>query len=116
MYLRFWPCSKRTSVLVFKVFEKVNIDEDRLSMYVCVSLSVCLYLYVASHILETSEAMAIKFETATASVARIQHVLIILTLTFIQGHTDLDHEINKCSIISETVQAMPIMFAVKIVR
>ena len=85
-------------------------------MYVCVSLSVCLYLYVASHILETSEAMAIKFETATASVARIQHVLIILTLTFIQGHTDLDHEINKCSIISETVQAMPIMFAVKIGR
>ena len=33
-----------------------------------------------------------------------------------QGRTDLNNENNKCSIISETVQAMPIKFAVKIVR
>ena len=44
------------------------------------------------------------------------HMLIILTLTFIQGHTDLNHENDKCLIISETIQAMPIKFAVKIVR
>ena len=31
---------------------------------------------------------------------------MVLTLTFTQGHTDLNHENNKCSIISETVQAM----------
>ena len=45
----------------------------------------------------------------------IHYMLIILTLTFIQGHTDLNHENNKCSIILETVQAILITFAVKIV-
>ena len=40
-------------------------------------------------------------------------LLIILTLTFIQGHTDED---NKSSILSETIQEIPITFAVKIVR
>ena len=30
--------------------------------------------------------------------------------------TDFNHEHNKCSIISETVQAIPIKFTVKIVR
>ena len=44
-------------------------------------------------------------------------MLIILTSTFIQlGHIDLKHETNTCSIISGTIQAMPIMFAVKMVR
>ena len=38
----------------------------------------------------------------------MHHVLIILTLTFIQGNTDFNHENNKCFIISETSQAMPI--------
>ena len=36
-------------------------------------------------------------------------MLIILTLTFIQGHTDINQENNKCQIISETVQAMRLM-------
>ena len=63
---------------------------------------------------ETSEAIVIRFDTVTASVTRIRHASIILT--FIQGHTDLNHEHYKCSIISETVQAMPIKFTVKIVR
>ena len=52
----------------------------------------------------------------TASDVVMHHMLIILTMTFIQGHTDLNHENNKCSIISETVQAIPIEFAVRIVR
>ena len=30
-----------------------------------------------------------------------------------QVHTDFNHENNKCSIISETVQSVPIKFAVK---
>ena len=34
----------------------------------------------------------------------------------IEGRTDLNHKNNKCSVISETVQAIPIKFAVKIVR
>ena len=46
----------------------------------------------------------------------MHHVFIILTLTFIQGHTDLNDEHNKWSIISESAQALPIKFAVKIVR
>ena len=46
----------------------------------------------------------------------MHHVLIILTLTFIQGHIDLNHENNKCSIISEIFQALPIKFFVQIVR
>ena len=45
----------------------------------------------------------------------MHHVLIILTLTFMQGHTNLNHENNKCSIISDFVQAIPVRFAVKIV-
>ena len=44
---------------------------------------------------------------------RMYNMLIILTLTVTQG---LNHENNKCLIISETVQAMPIELAVKILR
>ena len=43
-------------------------------------------------------------------------MFIILTLTLIPGHTDLNNENNKSSIFSETVLAIPITFAVKIVR
>ena len=35
---------------------------------------------------------------------------------FIQGHTYLNHESNTCLIISESIQAIPSTFAVKIVR
>ena len=54
----------------------------------------------------------------TAADTVMRHVVIILTLTliFIQVKTDLNHESNKCSIISETVLAIFITFAVKIVR
>ena len=55
-------------------------------------------------------------KTVTASDMRMDHVLIILTLTFIEIHTELNHENHKGSIISETIQAMPIQFAVKIVQ
>ena len=37
-------------------------------------------------------------------------------MTFIQGRTDLNFENDKYFIISETVQAMPFTYAVKIVR
>ena len=46
----------------------------------------------------------------------MHHVLITLALTSIQGHTYLNRENNHCSIISETVQAMPMRFVVKIVQ
>ena len=63
---------------------------------------------LASDSSETIEVIIIKIGTITASYMLMHHVLIILTLTFIQGHTDLNHEHNKCSIISEAVQAIPI--------
>ena len=44
----------------------------------------------------------------------MHHVLIILTLTLIQGrYTALNRGNNKHLIISKTIQAMPIKFAVK---
>ena len=42
--------------------------------------------------------------------------VVLLNYVDIDRHTDLSHENNKCSIILETVQAMAITFAVKIVR
>ena len=55
----------------------------------------------------------IKLGTVTASDMLMQHMLIILILTFIQGHTDLNHGNNKCLII---IYAMPIRFAVEKVQ
>ena len=47
---------------------------------------------------------------------RMHYVLSILTTNFCQGHTDLDHENDQCLFISETIQAVPIKFDVKIVQ
>ena len=77
-------------------------------MRACVRACICLC--------ETSESVATKFDTMTTLVTRVHHVLIMLTLILIEGHTGLNHERHTCLIISETVQAMPITFAVKIVR
>ena len=80
----------------------------------CVIVCVCVSL--ASDSSETVAVIIVKLGTETASDMGMHSVLIILTLTFIQGHTDLNHENNQCFIISETIQGMPIKFAVKIVR
>ena len=54
-------------------FQKVKVDEPG-SVCVCLCLSVCLSvclsacLYIASHISETSEMIAIKFDKVTVSV------------------------------------------------
>ena len=68
---------------------------------------------LASDSSETINVIIIKLGMVTASDMVLHRVLFILTLTFIQGHIDLTHENNKCSVISETVQAMPIKVAVK---
>ena len=95
-------------------FEKVNIIYRR--GYVHLRLGVCACLsdinLPAISQKPVLKAIAIKFDTVIASVTRMHRMLIILTLTFIQGHTDLNHENNKCLIISETVQAMPIKYQV----
>ena len=77
-------------------------------------LPVCVSL--ASDSSETSEAIITTLGMVTASDMVIHHVLIILTLTFIQGNTNINHGNHTCSIISETVLTIPITFAVKIVR
>ena len=86
---------------------------------VCVSVCVCLCVsrkrFLGS---ETVEVIIGKLGMVTASDLKMHHVLIyiiILTVTFIRCHTDLNHENNKCLIISETIHAMSIEFAVKIV-
>ena len=86
----------------------------RVCMRALVRACVRACVSVASHISAASETIGIKFDTVTASVTRIHHMLIILTLN--ECDADLNHENNTCSIISETVQGMPITFAVKIVR
>ena len=80
----------------------------RMCVCVCVRVFVCVCvcvrarahvcLSVASHISESSEAIAVKFDTVTSSVARMNHLFIRLTLTFIQGHKDdLNNETDKLS-------------------
>ena len=81
----------------------------------CVCACVWVYVFLASDCLETIEVIIIKLGTVTASDRLMHHMSTILTLTFIQGHTDLNHENNICLIISTTIQAMPIKLAVEIV-
>ena len=63
-------------------------------MYVC--LFVCVCVYFASDSSETVEVIIVKLGMVDASDMIMHHVLSILTLTFIQGHTDLNRENNKC--------------------
>ena len=79
----------------------------RVCVCVCVSLAFIGHYYCHHHQTWHGDCQA---------DMRMYYMLTILTLTFIQGRTDLNHEHNKCSIISEIVQAMLIMFSVKIVR
>ena len=82
----------------------------------CVSVCLSLCVSLANDFSETVNVIIIKRGTVTVSDLRIHHVFIILTLTFIQGNVDLNHEQKTCSIISEIVPAMPIKFAAKVVR
>ena len=82
-------------------FEKVNIVET-VYEFVCPLPAI-----------SQKPGIVIKFDMVTASVTGMHHVLIILTLTFTQGHTG--HTLT-CSIISKSFQAIPIKFSVKIVR
>ena len=89
---------------LFYDLEKVNIHEALSS----VSLSV------VSYISETSKEH-VKFYTVTASDIRaLASCVNYIDLDLHSKSNDLNHKNNKCLIISETVQAMPIKFAVKI--
>ena len=93
----------------------------------CVCVCVCVCACVRECVLACVRARklllgnccsqeSLSSNTVTDLDMRMHHVLIILTLTFIQGHTDRNYENNNCLIISKTIQAMTITFAVKIVR
>ena len=71
-------------------------------------------VFVASDSSDTIEDIIIKLSTVSAPDMVMHHVLMILTLTSTQGRINLNHDNNKCLIISEIIQA--ITFAVKIVR
>ena len=60
-------------------------------MCVCASVCVCvcLFLSLASDSSVTIKVIIIKLARVTSPDMRMHHVLIILPLTFIQGHTDL---------------------------
>ena len=84
-------------------------------MRACVRACVvraCVCVSFASDSSETIEVIIIELGTVTASDMLMHHVLITLTLTFIQDHTDLNHDNNKF----DYIQAIPITFVVKIVR
>ena len=123
--VRSWGCFPRSFQLVtvtrshslgssafeaFIVCKVVISNPTRIS----VCLSVCLSLARDSS--ENIKVVIINLGTVIGSGMLMHHVLIISTLTFIQGHTYLNHETNQCLIISETNKAMLITFAVKIVR
>ena len=79
---------------------------------VCGVWCVCVCVSLTNDSSETIKVIIIKFGKVTASDMKMHHVLIILTVTFIQGHTDD----AKCLVISENFQTMPITFAVTVVR
>ena len=83
---------------------------------VCVSVCVRVSVFMASDSSETVEVIIGTLGTVTALDMIMHHVLITLTLTIIQGHTDPNDENDKCLLISETIQAMRIKFSMKIVR
>ena len=91
-----------------------QIDEAKVCVCVSVCLLVCLPL--ASDSSETLvQVIIVKMGTVTASDMGMHHVLIIviLTLTFIHSHTYLNHEINKCLIISQIFKQCPSLWDMK---
>ena len=97
--------------MISRLFSKLYATLTFLSW---MTLRACVCVSLASDFSETVEVIIVKFEMVTLTVSdmRMRHVLIILNLIFIQGHTGFNHENNKCLIISETIQAMPLKFAV----
>ena len=90
-------------------FEKNNVAaRPRVCVCVCMCVYVraCMCVSLARDSSETIKITIIKRGTVTASDMRMHHVLIIFTLTSIQGYTDLNRKNNKYSIIfSETVSS-----------
>ena len=68
---------------------------ERACVRMLVRVCVCVCVSLASDSSETIKVTIIKLGTVTASDMGMHHVIIILTMTFVQGHTYLNHENNK---------------------
>ena len=88
---------------ILKVLECNCKTTETVFVYVC--LCVCL----AGDSSETVQVniVKLKLDTVTASGMRMHHVLIILTLTFIQGHTDQNHENNNFDYFKKICKQWP---------
>ena len=75
-------------------------------VYMCQCACLCPSQAIPQKLLNTSSSNGM----VTASNIVMHHMLIILTLTFIQGHTYRNHSNNKCLIDSETLKAIPTTF------
>ena len=84
----------------FLLFSKSNAILKKLMIEQILSVCVCPSQVIPRKLLKF-EAVIIKHFKVTASDMRMHHMLIILTLIFIQSRTDLNIENNKCLIISE---------------
>ena len=83
-------------------------------VYVPVCLCVCVCVSIASEFSETVKSSSSNLLRSLASDIGMRHVFIVLTLHCSQGHTNLNRENNKCSIIAKKTpfQTMPITFDV----
>ena len=88
------------SFFFFLVFVCKVVSDSKPLLCVTVCVTVCVCVCLASNSSETVEVI-VKLCTVTPSDMGMHHTLIILTLTFIQGHTYLNHENNKCLIIKK---------------
>ena len=116
--LRYWEeRGDRGGVMVARNVTLQTFTEDNRDLCLCVCVWCCVQ-FLASDSLEAVDIIiVVKRGMVTASVTRMRHVLIRLTLTFIQGHTDRNHQNNECFDYSRNYsKAMPITFAVRIVR
>ena len=84
-----------------KRLKKFKVDEARVSVCcMCVCVCLCVCMSCSSDFWEVVvEVIIIQLGTVTASDMRMHHMLIMLTATFIQSHTDDNHENNKCLIL-----------------
>ena len=83
-----WCCENSTIQYLFIIIIIVIIIIN------IIIIKLCVYNYVSltSDSSEPAEDIIVRLGTVTVSDMGMHHMLIILTLTFIQGHTDLNHE------------------------
>ena len=109
---KIWTCeSPEVTLRGWRGYNWAFNKQTNNCLSVCLSVCLCasrkrFLRHDWSHHHQTWHGDCISYENAS----RIK----CFDLLFTQGHIYFNHEIIKCFIIGETVQAMPIRFAVKI--